>query len=249
MSSSKWEPIMPNAEISLTFIPLGGGGPNVQSGQFEALGGDQLTPSSSEKDISQGSLPAGEERAECLLREARKRAERIEREAFEKGFAQGERAGRETSERSLATTIHALMGALTELQKSKEARTKQLEIEIVRLATAVAKKILKREVKSDPKVVLDVVRSALSKVNLQDEVIVRVNPMDRDTLLEACPAIIRGLEGVRSLKIEADEAVKQGGAMLECAMGELDVRLERQLQEIERAFEKLLRERTEEIES
>lgn len=245
MSSSKWEPIVSAAETPLVFIPLRGEDPALEREGFVALKGDCTDSSQSDPKMSEALTPSVRERAECLLREARKRAEQIEREAFEKGFAQGERAGRETAERSLAATLKSLKGAITAFQKAREERTQQMEKEVVRLAIGVARKILQQEVHANPKVVLAVVRAALKKVNLHEEIIVRVNPMDRDTLEGACPMVLQGLEGVRSLRIEPDERVERGGATVECAMGELDLRLERQLQQIERTFEKLLNEGSE----
>lgn len=249
MSSYKWEPISPNKEFSLAFVPLADEQHALPSAKFEVLQVDHRSTSCAGSEPAQASMPAPEERAQTLLNEARRRAETIEREAFEKGFDQGERAGKETAERSLATTLQALKQGITALSKAQESRAKHLEVEVIRLAMAVAKKILQREVQAEPNVVLDVVRAALKRVNLRDEVTVKVNPMDRDTITEACPAILQEIEEIRSLTIEADETVEQGGAMVECTMGELDVRLERQLQEIERTFERMLNDRAQETDS
>ncbi len=54
--------------------------------------------------------------------------------------------------------------------------------------------------------------------------------------------LLRQLEEVRSIRVEADEGVERGGALVECSMGELDLRLERQFREIEQAFQRLLEE-------
>jgi flagellar biosynthesis/type III secretory pathway protein FliH len=115
------------------------------------------------------------------------------------------------------------------------------------LAIAVAGKILQREIEMDPSLVAHVVKSALRHGHLGAEMVVRVNPMDRDTLKEVRSETIQHLEGVRSIRIESDDGLKRGDAMIECEMGELDLRLERQLQEVERAFERILESRTKEV--
>lgn len=183
-----------------------------------------------------------QERAEKLLEEARQRAVHLEREAFQKGFAQGERAGRQMAERAMEDTLRALGIALEQWEEHTRLRNQQVVQEVVRLALAVARKILQREVHQDPGVILDVVKSGLSRAGVRENVIVRVHPLDAETISEARADLLQELQELRSLRIEADESVGRGGALVQCPMGELDLRLERQFREIELAFERLLAE-------
>lgn len=176
-------------------------------------------------------------------RESQWKREEIEREAFEKGFAQGERAGREMAERSAETALRSLGQAADLLRDASGKRFEETVVEIVRLATAVARKVLQKEVSLDPAVVTRTVRAALSRGHVRGDVVVKVNPMDRDIIADLRPDILREMQEIRSLRVEGDEAVEKGGAMIECGMGELDLRLERQLQEVETAFNRMLYER------
>ncbi len=180
--------------------------------------------------------------AEQILREARERADLIQREAFEKGFSQGERAGREMAERAMGESMRALEKAVAQWDLILEDRKGEIASEVVRLALAVARKILQREVSLDKALVLNVVKAALAKARVREDVIIRVNPMDMESISEAKAELLRELEEVRSIRVEADESVERGGALVECSMGELDLRLERQFREIEQAFERLLEE-------
>ncbi|MGQ9652888.1 MAG: FliH/SctL family protein [Thermodesulfobacteriota bacterium] len=179
---------------------------------------------------------------EISERESESKREEIEREAFEKGFAQGERAGREMAERSAETALRSLGQAADLLCDATGERFEETVVEIVRLATAVARKVLQKEVSLDPAVVTRTVRAALSKGHVRGDIVIKVNPMDRDIITDLRPEILREMQEIRSLRVEGDEAVERGGAMIECAMGELDLRLERQLQEVEMAFERMLLE-------
>lgn len=181
-------------------------------------------------------------RAEQILEEAKARAAHIEREAFEVGFAQGERAGRQLAEQAIEDTLRALGAAHHQFEEEAKRRSHEVVQEVVRLALAVARKVLQREVRQDSRLIVDVVRSALGRAGVREEVTVRVHPLDCDTLVEARGELLQELEEVRSLRIEADESVERGGALVQCSMGELDLRLERQFREIELAFERLLEE-------
>jgi flagellar assembly protein FliH len=191
-----------------------------------------------------GSAESGDlvKEAERILQEARAQADHIQREAFEKGFSQGEKAGREMAERAMEDTMRALERAVVQWDQILEDGKGAMASEVVRLAFAVARKILQREVGLDQGVVTRVVRAALSRARVREDVVVKVNPLDLETLLEARADLLRELEEVRSLRVESDDSIQRGGALVECSMGELDLRLDRQFREIEQAFERLLQE-------
>jgi flagellar assembly protein FliH len=208
-------------------------------GGFDGLDPTASLVSGEASSPHEGLDPQGAGCAERLVAEARRRADQIEREAFAKGFAEGERAGRALAEQSMESSLRALDGALEAWLASREERSREQVQEVVRLSLAVAERILHREVRTDPRVVTDVVTAALHRGQLGEEVVVRVNPMDRETLMAARPEMIGHLGEVRSMRIEADEGIERGGALVECALGELDLRLGRQLEEIAKAFARL----------
>jgi flagellar assembly protein FliH len=193
--------------------------------------------------------PTPEELAEEIIAQAKQQAKQIEREAFEKGYAGGERAGQELAKKAVEKTLAALNEAVESLRAIAQKRVKEVEDEEISLAVAVARKIIHREIQQDPYVIVDIVRSALSKSSLGEQVVVKVHPQDKDILSESHASIVQDLEEVRALNFEADETLERGEAIVECALGELDLRIERQIQEVERTFEKILNERADEAES
>ena len=193
--------------------------------------------------------PTPEELAEEIIAKAKQQAKQIEREAFEKGYAGGERAGQEMAEKAVEKTLTALNEAVESLRTIAQKRVKDVEDEEISLAVALARKIIHREIQQDPYVIVDIVRSALSKSSLGEQVVVKVHPQDKDILSESHASIVQDMEEVRVLTFEADETLERGEAIVECALGELDLRIERQIQEVERTFEKILNERADEAES
>jgi flagellar assembly protein FliH len=239
MSTSDWKPAGDGTDAPQQFVPLDPGSSSGEPAEFEACR-DGAVPVPL-KDVP-GGKGSPRQQADLVMEEARRKAEHLEREAFEKGFAQGEKAGLEMMQNSLETTSGALAAAATLVEQNLAQRAAEMEEEVVHLALAVARKVVQREVAADPGLVKDVVRAALEAAQLRGDVNVRVNPLDRETLLEVCPEVAKSLEAVRTLTVDADETVARGGALVECAMGELDLRLGRQLDEIERAFAKLFSE-------
>ncbi len=118
MSSYDWEPIGPAPSRLARFIPIHGNGAG--EGQGPGTFRDLKDPGSAQ-DVAARSTsdPALVEMPEPVSQCKR---EEIEREAFEKGFAQGERAGRELAARSAETALRSLVQAADLLRDASGQR-------------------------------------------------------------------------------------------------------------------------------
>jgi flagellar biosynthesis/type III secretory pathway protein FliH len=127
-----------------------------------------------------------------------------------------------------------LLAAAREL---RDARGKLLEgaaDQVVGLAFAVARRVLRREVEADPAVALPLVRELLQRAAAGTHVTVRLSPRDHAVLSahDALPESA-GLEGVH---FRLDATITPGGVLVETAAGGLDGRIETQLELIEEAL-------------
>jgi flagellar assembly protein FliH len=75
------------------------------------------------------------------------------------------------------------------------------------------------------------VTQVLQRLKDDQQVVVRVQPADLDTLTAAKPALSRALAGA-TLTLVADQRVELGGCIVESTLGNLDGRLEVQLSEL-----------------
>src|SRR5688500_16371746 len=73
----------------------------------------------------------------------------LEREAFAKGYEQGERAGSEAAGKRGEAMLRRLSDTITELTALRASMIRQTESQIVELALAVAKRVVHREVSLD----------------------------------------------------------------------------------------------------
>lgn len=111
------------------------------------------------------------------------------------------------------------------------------EGEVVKLALAVARRVLDREAKLDPLMLRGVVHVALGDMNAEEEMVMRVPLQDREEWSHAISQ--------PSLKIEGDEMMKAGECRIQLKCGTVDLGVEAQLAEIETSFCELLRKRPE----
>lgn len=133
--------------------------------------------------------------------------------------------GREKAEREL----------LSEILAAKEIRAEALqniEEEVLKLAVKLSEKIIGRELKTDESVRTEIVYNALRQVRQQEMLTVRVNAADLP-LLEQSREKAESFGRNRYVDFVADQAVKEGGCIIESASGTVDARLETQLRILE----------------
>jgi len=177
-----------------------------------------------------------QKRAERILKEAEAEAEDIQRRAFLEGKREGVEAGyREGLERA-ASLRRTAEKELEEAREKARRMILEAEPEIARLAVAVARRIVRREVSTDHEVVVSVVREALARVGGEETVAVRVNPAEVAVVHEARPALERQFGDIGSLAVEEDSSISPGGCVVTTPRGSVDARVESQLRKVEEAL-------------
>lgn len=104
----------------------------------------------------------------------------------------------------------------------------------MKLAIAVAKKVVHREISVDRDIVQTLVHVALSRVAEKSGVTLCLNPEDYSYLLER-KAELGQSEG-RDIALLADKSIERGGCLIQTNCGDIDARIEEQFREVERAF-------------
>lgn len=125
-------------------------------------------------------------------------------------------------------------------QFSKE-RTKYfagVEAEVVRLALAVASRILHREVILDPLLLRGAVRVALERLKENSGISLQI-PKSQE---EDWKGLLEETAG-REITVVADPRLQAGECLLETSVGRVDLGIQAQLEEIERGFFDLLQQR------
>jgi flagellar assembly protein FliH len=108
-----------------------------------------------------------------------------------------------------------------------------VEREVVRLALAVAARILRREAQMDPLLLIGAVRVALGQLSASSDVTLKVPASELDLWTEAM-ALLPNLP-VRPAVVAGD-GLRLGECMVETHMGTVDLGIRSQLGEIERGF-------------
>lgn len=153
------------------------------------------------------------------------------REAREAGRAEGEAQGRKAAQNEVDAVLQKLAGAIHEASQMRPRLRAEAEADLVRLAIAIARKIVGRELNADPETITGLVKAALEKVRTQEILRVRVHP-DHSARIRECLNRFGGAQ----VEVIAEPGADRGSAIFETSRGNFDASVETQLREIERGL-------------
>lgn len=158
--------------------------------------------------------------------------EAVRKQSYDEGFAAGVQKGRELQKAALQKTAETVNSLISQLNVLKQRTFEHSETQMLHLALAIAKKIIHREAAVDSGIVQDVIRQAIKHVADRDGMKIRLNPSDFRQIMEIKEDFLQGFDGVRNVVFEEDSGIQQGGALVETRFGEVDARLDRQIEEL-----------------
>ncbi len=139
------------------------------------------------------------------------KTEDIERQAYEKGFASGEKTGIAAGEQKISLLIERLEKMIEELTVFKANLVKDLEPQVVNLAIAIARKIVIEELSIRPEIIVTIVKEALRKLQRTGDVTIKINPTIHDLFMRKKPEL---LEIHEEIILQADPNVPLTGPLV-----------------------------------
>lgn len=171
-------------------------------------------------------------------------ADQFDDQAYQKGFNHGmkkgvkevETAGFEQATKKLDPLLDGLQQALIQLGNLRQNTYRIIEQEVVELALAIARKVICREIEVDKEVVVCVAREALSKVEDPGNIKIKMNPSDLQFINKTKHQLTDLIGNIDNVTIEPVKNIRSGGCIIETNLGEIDARIEKQLQAVEESF-------------
>ncbi|MGO9893467.1 MAG: FliH/SctL family protein [Bryobacteraceae bacterium] len=167
---------------------------------------------------------------------ARQTEERV-RQAHAAGFREGREEGRNQAAQQVQPVMERLTRGIEDLAGLRSRLRHDAEADLVTLALAVARRVLRRELSVDPEAIRGVAMAALEKLDGQEISRVRVHPAHAAEL-SAC---LRRTSSGGAVEVVSDTARELGFVIFETERGSLDASVDTQLEEIERGLADRLR--------
>ncbi len=147
-------------------------------------------------------------------------------------FDEGAKKAREEAADEMKAVDDRLARTLRDLVVSKRRMRSEAEADVVQLSLAIAKRILHRELTTDPESIQGVVHAALRKLQNREVASVRVCPSAVETI-----RLVLERAGINpAVSVISDPKMQNGDLVFETTLGELDASIETQLKEIQRGF-------------
>ncbi len=114
----------------------------------------------------------------------------IERSAYEKGFSAGEQAGYVVGEEKALLLLERLEGILREMTELKKKVLTEVQPQVFALSVAMAKKILRDEIRQNPEVIINLIKAAMEKIERTGTITVKINPALKELISNHKPGLL-----------------------------------------------------------
>jgi flagellar assembly protein FliH len=148
-------------------------------------------------------------------------------------YAEGYRVSMAAARQDLGTQLQQAAELLAGAQEAKATALSEAEPEVIRLVLAIAKRVIRREIAADQRIVVDTVRESLRRLGGRAVARVRANPAEMPALNEAWNELT---SVAREIEFIADEGVSPGGCIVESRQGEIDAQVETQVEAVAAQF-------------
>lgn len=227
----------------------GQAGPRVNIGSFkmnEVQGENERASSSdfSKEDpgygeVSSWDLPSVEKREKAYEQKEdfKEKLARLEREAYEKGFEQGQKDGLALERRKMEEVRRQIEEMFVGLRDLKPRIYQESEGELLQLAMLIARKVIGEEIKDNGGVIGNTIKSAMKYLSDKRKVRIILNPDDMEEVKKLLPDISMITKGGH-FQLSEDKSVSRGGCILETGFGRINACIEDQLETLEKEIER-----------
>jgi flagellar assembly protein FliH len=157
-------------------------------------------------------------------------------EGFEAGMAQGRQQGHDEALAAVTQQLQDLTSRWSQtldlLHQHMPEHVADARMDLVALAIAIAHRVTHQQAKANPQVAAAVVEEALRTAGAARRVALSVNPGEADVLAEYLPDLLSKLRSIEEVELTEDEGVSPGGCVVRFGAGQIDARIETQLDRI-----------------
>lgn len=138
-------------------------------------------------------------------------ADHIERDAYAKGFASGERSGFEMGEQKAQVLLDKMEALIGELAGLRKKMLREIETQCVELSVSISRKIINRELTTKPDEIIRMTKEALLKLERTGQITIKVNPALYDFFSKHKPDL---LTIHPEIVFDADPSVSPSGTVV-----------------------------------
>ncbi len=168
-----------------------------------------------------------------ILADAQQQAQAIRDNAQREGRQAAMQAVEQMVAKQLATVLPALRQVIQDIQHAKQAWLTHWEASAVHVSTAIARRLIRRELSGQPEIPLTLIREALELAAGSSRLRIHINPDDHKEIGPQVETLINELATLATAEVVADAEITRGGCRVETSFGVIDQQFEAQIKRIE----------------
>lgn len=176
------------------------------------------------------------EAAQNIRLTAEKEAGLLKEDAMNNGYRNGWDKAREETAKLLEETNQQCKKLLEEANRERLGIIKSCENVIIQMSIDIAKKIVEKELTTNPDIIIKLVHSIMEFMNNANAYKILVSPEDFVTLVSEVGVPSESPSGNEKIQVQVDKTVSRGGCIVETDLGSVDARLETRISSLEDAL-------------
>jgi flagellar assembly protein FliH len=160
--------------------------------------------------------------------------EAIKSEGYEQGYNEGRLRAEEELQKRIEEMMIESQNVLEEAYRVKNQIIQEAEPFLVELSTAIAEKVISKQLTIESGFMIDLIRKNLSRKREQGVITLCVAPMYYEFVQAAREELSLSIDSQAELKIIPDATVKDSGCVIRSSFGSIDARIDTQLVEIKK---------------
>ncbi|GAF97578.1 unnamed protein product [marine sediment metagenome] len=176
------------------------------------------------------------EQAAQILGAAEAEAEQVRQRAAEEGRQAAMQAVEKVLDEKVASQMKTLLPALQrmiqEVEHSREAWLAHWQKSAVRVAVAIAGRVIRREVTATPQIAVELIKEALELAAGSADISLHMHPTDHENLGPQAQRLAAEICQLSPAEVIADPKISLGGCRVETKFGAIDQQFEAQLERI-----------------
>jgi len=155
------------------------------------------------------------------------------RSGHEEGYQTGLNQGREEGRAEAERVLRQFQQAIKDTVEQRETLLREAKSKILDLVMQISRKVTFEAVSVDPRATLSIINGVVDSLVDRSKLKIKVNPEHLPLIEQNMERLKKESSTFKEISVEPDPRVRYGGCFIETPTGDIDARLESQLEVIE----------------
>lgn len=185
--------------------------------------------------------------ADRLICEAKEKALEEREAAKEEGRNEGYEEGKNNAIKEYESILNEASITRDDAVKEYSNILNSVEEDVVSLVMKITRKVIETEMKTNRKVILNLVSEAIKKTSNRDNLVIKVSRDDFSYVREKEDVIKEMVEGIGALETKEDPSLDAGSCVVETHYGCIDSGIETKMHKLKKVFHDVIKKRDKEV--